>query len=253
VSESKLLHKKDLAQAIVIMGIVALLLSACGSAPEQTPTATNTFVPTSVPNSPPHTPTTILHPTLPPSYTPTFTLTPYPTRTATYTPTITPTRTTDELCEGFSGSFMALEEIYTEVDEITLFAQADTPEVAIVFTLTNLDNDEARTVVLLGGQTYFSPFPLSLAAGPGSYEWSLGISISEDGIMCERAGTFTLISTPEEATAEVAAEVATQTPHIIIVTATPGTVSPVPTQTPYFIVVTVTQESTAEATAISAP
>ena len=71
-----------------------------------------------------------------------------------------------------------------------------------------------------GGRTYLGQMALNFASGTGRYMWTITAQIDDQEGLCERGSQFTLIDAPE-VTAEITSEIPTQTPYIIIVTATP--------------------------------
>lgn len=220
-------RSNKLTNATILIGIVALFLTACGTPIEPTPTQPPD---TAQPVTP--TPYVDRRPTLPPSWTPTNTPTHTFTPTVTDTPTATATLTLDQICEGLTISILTLETEFTLSDSLPVFVQSDFADLVTVFTIIHLESQQEQAIAIPGSQPFIGQLRLALETGPGDYQWTANAYTNDYAGICERQGTFTLIPEPEttpEVTAETTPEatIVTQTPIIIIVTATPDrTMSP---------------------------
>lgn len=206
---------------VLLLMICTLLMAACSndSTPEPTQGSTQTPLPFA-------TSAVRERMTLPPSWTPTATpsITPTPTNTLTptitSTPTITPTRTVAEICEIFSGQFLAFNEAqYNPEDQVDYFFSYDDPNGEIVLKASKRDSDEVFEVTL----------PSSLVLGtfhvdvltPGTWDLTYSLNTSSKTEICESnpivldivqpsrldrlIDTLSTMSAAQKATPEVAA------------------------------------------------
>lgn len=197
--------------ALLILVLISLILSACGTQNSNTatPSVTSSVSPAEI------TAAATYRRTLPPSFTPTF------TPTATFTPTITPTFTQTAiptlipeaaLCEEFVAAIVApLSPTST-----LLLVSIESTSVAIHFRLIYIDTDEILIDEnLLGGNVYQLNFTTDVFY-EGDYAWEASLVDEERSGMCLQSATFNIIEpevtpelTPEmtvEATAEVTEE-----------------------------------------------
>jgi hypothetical protein len=155
----------------------------------------------------------------------------------TDTPTATATFTIDQICEAFHVSLLTPETVFAPSQSLPFFFTSDYPGLDLVLTITNLENGEEKTIMFPGSQPILGQLSLDFAAGPGDYELTVSANSTDHAGICERHSRFTIIPEPEitaEVTADIPVQSATQTPIIIIVSATPdtGTAAPIPTANP---------------------
>jgi hypothetical protein len=167
-----------------IVSLCALALAACAA-----------------PNVSIVTPTAIVAPTLPPTWTPSPSATAAPpSATPTLPPTAAPTATltADELCAGFTllyeipaGARFAADGVIP----IAVTLEAAGPVVR--FIAVQRGSGANQGVQLPGGQTAMLELPVSALPGPGWYDWTLGVAVTDDDtLLCARSGAFEVAARP---------------------------------------------------------
>ena len=132
-------------------------------------------------------------------------------------------------------SLLTLDTVFVPSDALPFFFMSDYPDLQLVFTITHLENQQEEIISLPGSQPILGQLHLDFDAGPGSYELTISANTADHTGLCERQVRFTVEpepETPAEATPEITAELITQTPIMVIVTATPNLATTVFSATP---------------------
>lgn len=194
------MHRLNL---IRVIGLVALLLAACGT--DEPATTIGTVPPTPEPvvivvtaTAEPTLPIagTFVdrRPTLPPSFTPTATNTATLTPTITLTPTPTATFAVADICERFNLTINLIEgRSYDMVGFVDGFVDTGGSEINGLMAFRNTDSGEEIAFDIPGSDdTYPARFPLDLSTGPGPYTWTITAQTANYQDICESSGTFQL-------------------------------------------------------------
>jgi hypothetical protein len=170
-------------------------------------------------------------PTLPPTWTPTFTPTATDTPTITPTPSITPTLTATEACERFQANTLIPEKrYYAYTDTFSLIFGTDIPAVTADFIAAHRVGTEAVGLFDIERVDINTiNIPINVLPRHGLYDWSLALVDADERVLCERSGVF-IAGFPVTHTPTTLPGPPTQTPFVIVVTATPS--APTPTAPP---------------------
>ncbi len=171
---------------------------------------------------------------MPPTWTPTFTPTATLTFTPTLTPTITPTVPPEEFCASEFVTVVpnsGLSLPYTGTFSALVGANAE--DTILLFRLTHrLSGIEATEEYSQPGLVGFE-VPVAVLPRSGLYDWQFQLVDADGNVVCDETGHF-FAGREAWLTPTVPP---TQTPPIVIVTATPAS-----TQTPVIIIVTATPD-----------
>lgn len=158
-------------------------------------------------------------PTLPPTWTPTFTPTATLTPTNTATPTPSPTLDPATFCEtGFLTETLEEGASITYNGKFAAFVGSDAPDTQIVISVLHRLSGEGRVVTL--PQPGYAGFelPVRLLPRHGLYDWRIALVSLDERVICEVTG-YIFVGREEWLTPTEIPD-ATQTPVVIIVTAT---------------------------------